>query len=90
MQIEARKKYITQDGYVILAKMNSLPTYKISAEKVWKIEGTELVPENLVWSKEVWRLNGVAYHDDCYCNLIAEFETMEVNAFGPCGGSDEG
>lgn len=66
------KMYLTEDGYVVLVKKNSLPEYKFSCVEAWKVENGSLIPTNS-YQREVWKENGQAYHFDCYCSFVSEY-----------------
>lgn len=84
MKIEEGKYYTLEpDNFgkvvVIKAKKNTLPYYKFSAEKCWKIQNGILVEEhNQGYTKEVWTEEGTAHHFDCNLNIIEEYKmTLE-------------
>lgn len=78
IQLENGKMYLVDSRYgfkkyVVKVKENKLPEYRFSCAEAFELVNGILIPSN-VFSREVWKDNGIAYHYDCYCNLISEYK----------------
>lgn len=61
--------YVTENGYIVEVKRNSLPHYKFSANRAKDFSTGEIVKLS-----EVWAEDGKAYHNDCGFNFVSQIE----------------